>query len=196
MPVWTPEHHTNQYLSFRSHHPIGIQGSSCLKSDDQSRQLVFLGCGADRGREHITDALRSNDYPPPPTLGVKLVFWPLHRPDWVEPQAACQLTPPCTEELEHPSIRLGRGCVQDWTCSGPQPVWGAGPSPAHHHMLHVGKLVHPAQPGSLEQRTKNPTRSVCSGTPGLMGTYPRITLFFKFLLYIYFVKTVNNLTQH
>ena len=47
-----------------------------------------------------------------------------------EPQAACtcQWTPPCTEEWGCPNIRLGRACDQDWTCSGPQPVWGAGPS--------------------------------------------------------------------
>ena len=31
-------------------------------------------------------------------------------------------TLPYTEEWGHPSICLGRACVQDWTCSGPQPV--------------------------------------------------------------------------
>ena len=80
-----------------------------------------------------------------------------------------------------------------WIYSGPQPIRGAGPSPAHHHMLHVGELVHPAQPGSLEQGARNPTRSVC-GASGLMGRY-HLVLFFL-LYYIGFVSIVTNLTQH
>ena len=42
----------NQYLSFMSHHLTAHKvASSCQNSDDQSRELVFLRCGADRKRE-------------------------------------------------------------------------------------------------------------------------------------------------
>ena len=69
-------------------------------------------------------------------------------------------------------------------------------NPTQHHTLHVGELVHPAQPGSLEQRVRNPTGSVC-GTPGLMGMYPLITLFCKIstsITSLYFTQFPSILT--
>ena len=43
------------------------------------------------------------------------------------------------------------------------------------------KLVHPAQPGSLEQGARNATGSV-RGAPGLMGMYPLSPCFLSFPL--------------
>ncbi len=49
--VYCKATHSNQYLSFRSNHPMAHKVVVVRSSDDQSRELVFLGCGVDRRRE-------------------------------------------------------------------------------------------------------------------------------------------------
>ena len=49
--VYCKASHSNQYLSFRSNHPMAHKVVVVRSSDDQRRELVFLGCGVDRRRE-------------------------------------------------------------------------------------------------------------------------------------------------
>ena len=66
----------------------------------------------------------------------------------------------------------------------------------HHHTLHVGELAHPAEPGSLEKRVRNPTEMHAAlldwGTCTYIHWYHTII----YLQCIGFVSTENNLTQH
>lgn len=46
-------------------------------------------------------------------------------------------------------------------CCGPQSIWGARPcTTAHDHTLYAGELVHPAQPGCLEQGMRSPAKTI------------------------------------
>ena len=54
------------------------------------------------------------------------------------------------EEWRRPSIRQGRTCAGDWSCSGSKQLGGTRPAPAYHHPVHARELAHPAQPDNLE----------------------------------------------
>ena len=66
------------------------------------------------------------------------------------PEAASKRTPTGIEERRRPSIRPGRTCAGDWSCSGFKQIGGTRPAPAYHHSVHAGELAHPAQPDNLE----------------------------------------------
>ena len=63
MPVWTPEHHTNQYLSFRSHHPTAHKFAVVRTLMTRSDYLCSLGVEWTEEENRVTDPLRGNGYP-------------------------------------------------------------------------------------------------------------------------------------
>ena len=59
----TPEHHTNQYLSFRSHHPTAHKFAVVRTLMTRSVNLCSLGVERTEEEKRVTDALRGNGYP-------------------------------------------------------------------------------------------------------------------------------------
>ena len=62
--VYRKAAHTNQYLSFRSHHPMVHKVAVVRTLMTRADNLLFSGVERAEGEKQVTDALRSNGYHP------------------------------------------------------------------------------------------------------------------------------------
>ena len=144
--------HTNQYLSFRSHHPTAHKVAVVRTLMTRAENLSSSGVERTEEEKCVTDALRGNDYP---SDFIQKHTITSRRREGVEvKRPKTTLTPPYIRGLSE-AIR----CVL--TPLGSIKVVFE-PLRTFRHML-----VHPAQPGGLEQGARHPTESVC-GVFGLM----------------------------
>ncbi len=61
--VYRKATHSNQYLSFRSHHPMAHKVAVVRTLMTRAENLSSSGVERTEEEKHVTDALRGNDYP-------------------------------------------------------------------------------------------------------------------------------------